>query len=146
MSELRLLVLDDEPAFCTFVRRVAEAEGYRVETLTRPSEFTTVYRRFRPHVIVLDVVMPEIDGFEIVQWLVGERSDARLIIVSGYNPLYTRMAQVYAEARETSHLDGSGAEPSDGLRTRSVYRFSKPVRVRDLRDALRGADVGAVGR
>ena len=71
-SAKRLLVMDDEAAFARFVRRIAEGEGYEVEVLTLPREFAATFERFDPNVVILDVVMPEIDGIELIRWLIAE--------------------------------------------------------------------------
>ncbi len=50
------------------------------------------YPRFRPDVIVLDMVTPEIDGIEVVQWLAANDYAAHFIVVTGYYPNYSKMA------------------------------------------------------
>jgi len=67
MSAARVLVLDDEPEFGAFVRKVAEKMGCEVEVTDRAAAFQERLPVFKPTLIVLDVVMPEIDGIEAVQ-------------------------------------------------------------------------------
>ena len=40
-----------------------------------------------PAVVVMDIVMPRIDGIELVRWLANVNSNAKVIIVTGFNPL-----------------------------------------------------------
>jgi DNA-binding response OmpR family regulator len=120
VSNKRLLVIDDAADFGAFVRRVAVKFDFEVEVTTDPREFKEIYKRFDPTIIVLDIVMPDTDGIELVRWLVTARCTARIIIVSGFNPSYARMADTI----------GSVA----GLT--SITRLSKPVRVADLRRAF----------
>lgn len=68
-SGKRLLVVDDEPDFADFVKRTAEGMGYDVSALSDPNLFKEAYAAFKPNVIVLDMVMPDIEGIELVQWL-----------------------------------------------------------------------------
>lgn len=94
----RLLVLDDEVDFGSFVRNVAEDAGFEVVVLDDAHAFKSVYEKFAPHKIVLDVVMPEIDGIEIMKWLASVGSTASVVLVSGYSPNYIKAAELMAKA------------------------------------------------
>ena len=98
MSARRLLVVDDEPGLTQVVRAIGEGKNFIVETLSDSRDFVATYRRFEPSVIVLDIVMPKIDGIEIVQWLVANDNTASVILVSGYNPDYAKAAEILASA------------------------------------------------
>lgn len=92
MADKRLLVVDDEPDFGDFVRQVAEGSGYEVTVTTGGKEFMEVYDDVDPTVVVLDMVMPEIEGTELVQWLAARRCDAKVIIITGFHPDYAAVA------------------------------------------------------
>ena len=95
----RLLIIDDEPDFCDFVADVAEHIGFETLKVTEPLKFKQAYRSFEPCAIVIDMVMPEIDGFEVLHWLVEQECTAKVLIVTGYNPLYARSAQLQSSAK-----------------------------------------------
>ena len=120
MAEKRLLVIDDEPAFGEFVKEVAERLGYDVRVTLRADEFAEIYETFMPTVIVMDVVMPEVDGIELVQWLAQEKCKAKILIVTGYNPHYADAAK---------RLVSAGDLPS-------IETLTKPISLADLRAAL----------
>ena len=120
MSEKRLLVVDDEPEFCELVRKVATDLDYEVLVATNGRTFQEAYLALQPTMIVMDMVMPEMDGNELVLWLVEQRYAANLIIITGYNPDYAKDARLLAEFK--------------GLR--SVITLTKPIRVARLREAL----------
>ena len=120
MSERRLLVVDDEPDFAEFVSNAAGELGYETRVCTQSKEFRRDYADFAPTHIVLDVVMPEIDGIEIMQWLADQGSTARVVVTTGYNPQYAKMAGLVGADR--------------GLQT--VKILTKPIRLADLRAAL----------
>ena len=82
----RLLVIDDEPAICDFVRRVAEAEGYEVMTAITHEQFKAAYDSFRPSAILFDLMMPQVDGVALLAHLAERRCAAQLMIMSGYHP------------------------------------------------------------
>lgn len=120
MAAKRLLIVDDEPRFAAFVGRVACRLGYAVEVTIHGSEFQAAYLREPPDTIVLDMVMPDIDGNELILWLVEQGCRADIIIITGYHPDYAVNARLLAEMK--------------GLR--SVLTLSKPVSVPRLREAL----------
>ena len=120
MSDKRLLVIDDEPEIGEFVRKVAAGLGYEVRVTTDGRAFQAAYHELRPTTIVMDMVMPEMDGNELVLWLMEQHYDANLIIITGYNPDYAKDARLLAEFK--------------GLR--SVLTLTKPIRLAKLREVL----------
>ena len=111
---------DDEPEFGEYVRKVAVGLGYEVEVTSSGRSFMKAFQSLDPSVVILDLVMPGIDGVELVQWLVERDCTARLIVITGYNPKYAELAGKLAEARGLS----------------SVTTLTKPVKLSWLRDAL----------
>ena len=99
MTAKRIMIVDDEPDFLVVVRRVAERLGFEVECMTHGRDFKQAYARFDPTVVILDMIMPEVDGIELVEWLGGVRCKARIIIVSGSTPFYAKAAVALGEAR-----------------------------------------------
>ena len=120
MARKRLLIVDDEPRFASFVERVATPLGFDVEVTTHGRDFQSAYRRETPDVVVIDMVMPDIDGNELVLWLVEQSCAADIMIITGYHPDYAVNARLLAEFK--------------GLK--SVATLSKPVSVGRLREAL----------
>jgi DNA-binding response OmpR family regulator len=120
MSERRLLVVDDEPDFAEFVSQIAIDLGYKAQTCTRSSDFRRAYAEFAPTHIVLDVVMPEVDGIEIMRWLAAQGATAKVIVTTGYNPQYAKMAGLVGSDHGVQLID----------------TLTKPVRLSDLRAAL----------
>ncbi|MFO1145582.1 MAG: response regulator [Rhodospirillales bacterium] len=120
MQERRLLICDDEPAFGRFVKNVAEDLGYAVQVTTEGEAFIEAYAEFQPTTIVLDMIMPGMDGNELVLWLAQRKCTARVIIITGYTPDYVAHAKILAEFK--------GLGP--------VTTLHKPVEVSRLRAAL----------
>lgn len=127
MTAKRLLVIDDEADFGTFVGRVARGLGFEVTLTRRAAEFQEAYRQFVPTHILVDVVMPDSDGIEIIGWLAAMGCEGRIFIISGHNSRYVKAAKEI------------GA--SQGLR--SLVTLQKPVSLADLRDALDGHEAKA---
>ncbi len=59
----RVLIVDDEPNIRSFLAMVLEDEGYSVETASDGSEALDKVRRCRPDAVVLDLLMPVMDGW-----------------------------------------------------------------------------------
>lgn len=70
----RILIVDDTPALLDVVRRCLEEEGYRVQTCLESRHAVALASADPPDVIMLDVVMPEVSGWEVLAEL---RQDAR---------------------------------------------------------------------
>ena len=83
MKSGRLLVIDDEPAICDFVKEVAEESGFEVVIAANFDQFGAAYGSFEPSVIVLDLRMPEVDGIELLRFLAEEKCRAHILLMSG---------------------------------------------------------------
>jgi two-component system KDP operon response regulator KdpE len=64
-----VLVVDDEPRMIQFIRMNLELEGYRVAQASNGLEALTQVRDQLPDLVILDVMMPELDGFETLRML-----------------------------------------------------------------------------
>jgi two-component system OmpR family response regulator len=77
--EARLLVVDDEPNIVELLSASLRYAGFEVATATTGSEAITEARRFRPNLVLLDVMLPDVDGFQVVRALRG--SGARVPVL-----------------------------------------------------------------
>ncbi len=76
-----ILVVDDEPRMIQFIRMNLELEGYRVVQATNGLEALNQVRDELPDLVVLDVMMPDLDGFETLR-LVRETSTVPVIMLT----------------------------------------------------------------
>jgi two-component system KDP operon response regulator KdpE len=77
MSELKdklILVVDDEPRMVTFMRMNLELEGMRVATAANGREAVERVREDMPDIVLLDVMMPVMDGFEALKRILDQDS------------------------------------------------------------------------
>ncbi|RJQ53672.1 MAG: response regulator [Actinobacteria bacterium] len=63
----RVLLIDDDPVFVRGLAVSLKHEGYEVTTLTHGGNALDVIARIRPHAVVLDVMMPQVDGWEVLR-------------------------------------------------------------------------------
>src|SRR6476469_2168129 len=61
----RILVIDDDPNITSFLKRALSYEGYAVETASSGAEGLTRALEQTPDLVVLDVMMPGLDGYEV---------------------------------------------------------------------------------
>lgn len=101
---LRVLVIEDHVDVAEMMRDVLEAWGHEVRVALSAEDGIREASAFRPHVAMVDVGMPEIDGYEVARRLrpCGVRSpgDPRLVCVTGYG-----QAQDLQRAREAGFDD-----------------------------------------
>jgi CheY-like chemotaxis protein len=76
-----ILVVDDTPALLDVVRTCLEEEGYRVRTCLESRRAVQVARADPPDVIMLDVVMPEVSGWEVLAALRQDPALARTPVI-----------------------------------------------------------------
>lgn len=68
---MRILVVDDDPEIVSFIKRGLAYEGYTVDTATDGKEALTKARDREPDLVVLDIMMPGINGIEVAKRLRG---------------------------------------------------------------------------
>lgn len=71
----KILVVDDEPALLRLMEFVLAKQGHTMLTATNGEEALEQARRHRPQLIVLDIMMPKLDGYQVAEAL---RADAEL--------------------------------------------------------------------
>jgi len=82
-TRTRLLILDDDPMIGATIKRIAEFDGHAVVYTERASDFFQQVDHWNPHIIALDLIMPEMNGVEVMEHLVGRGCRAALIVSSG---------------------------------------------------------------
>lgn len=115
-----LLVVDDEPTFGKLVFEVAEKHGLKATIATSGEDFQTVYIKDEPEIVVVDIVMPELDGFELIHWLAEQTHKCPVIFMTGNQPEYVRQAATLAK---TAGLTVAGT-------------LHKPLKADHLTDAI----------
>lgn len=83
MAELKLLVLDDDELTGQTLKNVAEFAGMSVMVTHNPADFFAELENWAPTHIALDLVMPEMDGVEVLAELSARNVDVNIMITSG---------------------------------------------------------------
>src|SRR5689334_22572387 len=68
-TPVRVLVVDDEPSLAELLSSVLRYEGWNVRTAANGAEAVRTGREFRPDAVVLDIMLPDFDGIEVMRRL-----------------------------------------------------------------------------
>ena len=119
----RILVVDDEPDFCSIVQGQLEKEGFDVELAYNGVEGMEKVQANPPDAIVLDVMMPEKDGYEMCKEL---KADSKLCEIPVL--LLTAVA---------SHVTSTRYSHADGMSTEADDYIAKPASAESISQSIR---------
>ena len=147
MTLPKLIVIDDEAHLARFVCDVAAQSGFDAEQCNDGGIFKKKYNKYAD-VIILDLMMPEVDGVEIIRFMAEIQCDAQLILMSGFDSSVLHSAEKLAiehrlnfagslnkpfRAHELRHLLSTLSITPKCLATKARI---EPPPVNDLRTAL----------
>jgi two-component system OmpR family response regulator len=78
----RVLVVDDEPNLAEVVTMALRFQGFTVQSAGTGREALAAVARFKPHLIVLDVMLPDMEGFEVATRLGAQRAGVPIIFLT----------------------------------------------------------------
>jgi len=82
MANGRILVVDDEPNIVDVVAMALRFQGFEVDTAGTGRDALAAVERFRPQVMVLDVMLPDMEGFEVAERLGAQRGHVPIIFLT----------------------------------------------------------------
>ncbi|HLF27135.1 MAG TPA: response regulator [Anaerolineae bacterium] len=77
----RILVVDDSPINIELVQTALKPDGYELQSAPNGVKALALAREFKPDLVVLDVVMPELDGYEVCARLRRDRATANTMVL-----------------------------------------------------------------
>ncbi len=89
-----LLVIDDEPVIADYITEVLEEEGYSVEAAYTGQEGLEKFKKLSPDVIILDFMLPDLNGIEVLKMLKDSDESIQVIMLTAYNSIPTAMEAV----------------------------------------------------
>ena len=78
----RVLVVDDEPNLVEVLTMALRFEGFAVESAASGREALAAVTRFKPHLMVLDVMLPDMEGFDVAARLGAQRASVPIIFLT----------------------------------------------------------------
>jgi DNA-binding response OmpR family regulator len=86
-----VLVADDEPRIVSFVTRALTSEGFRVDAALDGRKALELATKQRYDLVVLDLLLPELDGIAVLQGLIEHRPDQRVLVLSALSDVDTKV-------------------------------------------------------
>jgi len=118
----KILVIDDDPVFVRFIERRLEGDGYSVREAYNGQTGIQLAKDDIPDLIVLDVLMPDIDGQNVVRILRAEKSTQNIPVI--FTTVTIELED--DKGNETINVDGE------------VFRaFAKPIHVSKVLSVIR---------
>ena len=129
----RILIADDEPNILISLEYLMKREGYEVHVARDGQEALDLLQRVLPRLVLLDVMMPNKNGFEVCQALRADESLKDTLVL-----------MLTAKGRDTDIAKGLGVG-ADAYMTKPVSTKELVVKVREMLAAPRGAGPAADG-
>lgn len=117
MAYATILLVDDDPDLVEIVQTFLESRGYRVEVAMDGVEALARLEEMHPELVLLDIMMPRMDGWEVARIIQGhpEMGDIRVVMLT---------------AR------GEFADKQEGLRSGADDYIVKPIRLEELAERV----------
>ncbi len=128
---MRILVVDDEPFICDLLIQALEPQGYELCSASDGEHALQLVESMHPGIMILDVGMPGLDGYEVLQRLRKVESDSRV---------YVLMLTGRSELADLEKGLGAGADdflPKPFHLRELIARVNAAVRVQTLQEELR---------
>ena len=97
-SAQRVFVIDDDAVMLLSCRRILEKDGYEVETFSSGLEGLKRIERVRPHLLLVDLKMPELDGLQVIERVRALGPDIVIAVITGYATIATAIEAMKAGA------------------------------------------------
>jgi two-component system, OmpR family, response regulator len=98
LPAVRILIVDDDKAICEYMQTLLERDGFQVKTLTDPTGVEEEVRSGGYHLIILDLMMPKLDGLEVLKRIRKVDNDIAVVIFTGYPNLESAVASMKLDA------------------------------------------------
>jgi DNA-binding NtrC family response regulator len=98
--QIRILVVDDEPDNCDYLKLLLTREGFEVTTTTDPTKSVEILRSQDYHLVVLDMMMPQMSGTQVLEQIRKLDSDIAVIVATAYPSVDTAVASLRGQASD----------------------------------------------
>lgn len=98
LPPVRVLVIDDDKSICEYMETFLSKDGFEVKTLMDPSLAAEEVKEGGYHLVVLDLMMPKMDGVEVLERIRKVDDDVAVVIFTGYPSLETAVKSMKLDA------------------------------------------------
>lgn len=88
---MKILIVEDDDKVAAFLARGLKAEGYLTQIITNGRDVLEAVRQFEPDIIVLDRMLPQVDGLTLCQQLRSQQVNARILMLSALSEVEERV-------------------------------------------------------
>jgi two-component system OmpR family response regulator len=100
----RLLVIDDQPGATQAIGLIARQLGLDMRGLNNSANALDVFLEYRPDILVLDMIMPEKDGIDVLHEILMTGIPVQIVLVSGFGASFLRLAENVARFHGYDHV------------------------------------------
>jgi DNA-binding response OmpR family regulator len=111
----KILIIEDDLLISNIYRNKLTVEGYQVEAASSGEKGLELIQSFRPDMVLLDLVLPQISGVEVIKQVRAQPEFATLPLIVFSNIYLTNMVQEASRAGATKCLSKSNSSPKDVL-------------------------------
>ncbi|MBU0545123.1 MAG: response regulator [Proteobacteria bacterium] len=139
--EYSILLVDDEEDFCQALGQRLERMGYIVYTATCGRDALTVFRDVNPMIVLMDVMLPDNNGLDLMKQMKTENPDTEVIIITGHGNMELAIKSFQYDATDfiTKPIDREALEQALDLATKKMFdrrRLQKSAENKAMRDVV----------
>jgi len=93
MKNKKVLIVDDEENIIFALQLLLNKAGYKVESANNGNQAIKQYANFKPDVILLDIMIPELDGYETAKQIraLDDKSETKIVFLTAKGTLFDKM-------------------------------------------------------
>ncbi|GAB4293567.1 MAG: hypothetical protein Kow0090_07940 [Myxococcota bacterium] len=84
MQDIRILIIDDDESICEYLQTLLVKDGYKASAVQDPMKGLELLKRDHFHLLILDLMMPQIDGISLLEQIRQIDLDIAVIVFTGY--------------------------------------------------------------
>ena len=142
LPAVRILIVDDDRAICDYMQTLLERDGYQVKTLGDPTTVEDEVRTGGYHLIILDLMMPKLDGIEVLKRIRKVDNDIAVVIFTAHPNLDSAIASMKLDAvdylKKPFNVDEFREVLSRVMRKKGLARTPEEQLHKIIGDTIRG--------
>jgi CheY-like chemotaxis protein/DNA-binding XRE family transcriptional regulator len=140
-NEVRILVLDDDESICRMIQAALCSNTFRVDSVSDPTQVQDALNSQAYHIIILDYVLPGLQGEQVLDWLRDTQPEASIIVITGHPSIDSALsclrARTYDYLTKPFQLSDLQRVVNRCLESRGLLRLSEEALRESLGAAIR---------
>jgi DNA-binding NtrC family response regulator len=142
LPPVKILIVDDDKAILEYMQTLLEKDGFTVKTMADPAQVEDELRVGGYHLVILDLMMPKMDGIETLKRIRKIDTDVAVVIYTGYPNVETAIAAMKLEAvdylKKPFNVDEFREVLDRVMRKKGLARTPEEQLHRAIGDTIRG--------